>query len=91
MKPFEQVEHTADYAIVVRGGDLRELVENAGHGMISLLVEPEDIGSLHEVLKSLLTDRERLSNLRRSCLSTAQKRYSTDSTVEAFRQILRLG
>ncbi len=41
MRPFEQVEHTADYAIIARGCDLRELVENAGRGMISLLVEAE--------------------------------------------------
>jgi len=39
MKPFEQVEHTADYAIVARGSDLRDLIVNAGRGMISLLVE----------------------------------------------------
>ena len=39
MKLFEPVEHTADYALIARGRDLRELIENAGQGMISLLVE----------------------------------------------------
>ncbi len=43
MKPFEQVEHTADYAIVACGKDLRELIENAGRGMISLMV---DVGAV---------------------------------------------
>ncbi len=43
MRPFEQVEHTADYAIIARGNDLRELIENAGRGMISLLVEGEAV------------------------------------------------
>lgn len=40
-EPFEHIEHTADYAILARGGDLRELIENAGRGMISLIVEAD--------------------------------------------------
>ena len=43
MQPFEQVEHTADYAIIARGSDLRELIENAGRGMISLLVDTQAV------------------------------------------------
>jgi SHS2 domain-containing protein len=35
---FEEVEHTADWALRVRGRDLRELLENAARGMSSLLV-----------------------------------------------------
>jgi len=49
MKPFELVEHTADYAIVARGSDLRELIENAGRGMISLLVEAEAVAATRQV------------------------------------------
>ena len=49
MKPFELVEHTADYAIVARGRDLRELIQNAGRGMISLLVEVEAVAASGQV------------------------------------------
>ena len=49
MKPFEQVEHTADYAIVARGRDLRELIQNAGRGMISLMVEAEEVTATRQV------------------------------------------
>jgi SHS2 domain-containing protein len=35
---FEEVEHTADWALRVRGRDLSELLENAARGMSSLLV-----------------------------------------------------
>lgn len=48
-EPFEQVEHTADYAILARGQDLRELIENAGRGMISLLVEAESLQPQQQV------------------------------------------
>ena len=49
MQPFEQVEHTADYAIIARGGDLRELIENAGRGMISLLVDTQAVAASRQV------------------------------------------
>ncbi len=49
MKPFELVEHTADYAIVARGSDLHELIENAGRGMISLMVEAEAVAATQEI------------------------------------------
>lgn len=35
---FEFVEHTADWAIRLRGRDLTELLANAAHGMNSLLL-----------------------------------------------------
>jgi SHS2 domain-containing protein len=35
---FEEVEHTADWALRVRGRDLRELLVNAARGMSRLLV-----------------------------------------------------
>jgi len=38
--PYEEIEHAADYALRAYGHDLRELIQNAGHGMISLLVDP---------------------------------------------------
>ncbi len=40
---FEEVEHTADWALRVRGRDLRELLINAGRGMSRLLVP--DLGN----------------------------------------------
>ena len=35
---FEEIEHTADYALRVQGRHLAELLVNAAHGMNSLLV-----------------------------------------------------
>jgi SHS2 domain-containing protein len=35
---FEEVEHTADWALRVRGHDLRELLMNAARGMSRLLI-----------------------------------------------------
>jgi SHS2 domain-containing protein len=35
---FEEIEHTADWALRVRGADLRELLSHAARGMSSLLV-----------------------------------------------------
>lgn len=41
---FEEVEHTADWALRVRGRDLPALLVNAARGMTSLIVAgPEDI------------------------------------------------
>jgi SHS2 domain-containing protein len=38
-KPFEEAEHTADLALVARGRDFRELIENAALGVIYLIAE----------------------------------------------------
>lgn len=35
--PWNEVEHTADWALLVRGGDRRELFENAARGMLELI------------------------------------------------------
>lgn len=35
---FEEIEHTADWALRVRGRDLAELLLNAARGMVSLVV-----------------------------------------------------
>ena len=35
---FEEIEHTADWALRIRGRDLRELLVNAAFGMSRLLV-----------------------------------------------------
>jgi SHS2 domain-containing protein len=35
---FEEIEHTADWALRVRGRDLAELLRHAAEGMVSLLV-----------------------------------------------------
>jgi SHS2 domain-containing protein len=40
---FEEVEHTADIAIRVRGGDLTELFANAAYGMASQLADPGEV------------------------------------------------
>ena len=41
--PFEEIEHTADWAIRVRSRDLRGLFEAAARGMFSLLVDAEHV------------------------------------------------
>jgi SHS2 domain-containing protein len=38
---IQEIEHTADWAIRVRGRDLRELFINAARGMFGLMVDPE--------------------------------------------------
>jgi SHS2 domain-containing protein len=40
---FEEVEHTADNALYVRGKSLKELLRNAAHGMNSLMVGDDSI------------------------------------------------
>jgi SHS2 domain-containing protein len=58
---FEEVEHTADWALHVRGGDLVELLRNASTGMYRLagIVPGEGPQQVHEVdLKA--ADREGL-------------------------------
>ncbi|MBV7331592.1 archease [Chloroflexi bacterium TSY] len=41
---FEEVEHTADWALRVRGCNLRELLLNAAHGISTLLIaDPSQI------------------------------------------------
>ena len=37
MQPWEEIEHTADWALHVRGSDLRALFENAARGMCALM------------------------------------------------------
>ena len=46
--PWEEVDHTADWALRVRGGDLRALFENAARGMISL-IGGEAVAGAHEI------------------------------------------
>jgi SHS2 domain-containing protein len=41
---FEEIEHTADWALRVRGASLRELLSHAARGMSSLLVP--DLGTV---------------------------------------------
>jgi FAD synthase/SHS2 domain-containing protein len=40
LPPYEEVEHTADVALRVRGSDLQELLLNAAKGMSALMAEP---------------------------------------------------
>ena len=48
-RPFEEIEHTADWAIRVRGGDLRELFAGAARGMFSLLADLDAIAPTREL------------------------------------------
>ena len=43
-EPWEEIEHTADWAIRVRGEDLRALFENAARGMVALAGGETDPG-----------------------------------------------
>jgi SHS2 domain-containing protein len=60
-RTFEEIEHTADYAIRAYGRDLRELVENAGRGMISLIVDPSELPAERTVeVSATAADAEQL-------------------------------
>ncbi len=76
-------------AVGSRSGGITDIV--TGDGKDGMLVEPGDVDSLYSVLKTLLTDRERLSSLRMSCLSAARQRYLTDAILETFRHVLQIG
>ncbi len=39
-RPFEEIEHTADVGIVVKGSSLEELFENAAAGLMHFLIDP---------------------------------------------------
>jgi SHS2 domain-containing protein len=62
---YEEIEHTADWALRVRGRDLRELLVNAGRGMVSLMMSdpttlPSNVEQRFEIesidAESLLVD-----------------------------------
>lgn len=40
---FEELEHTADLALKVRGHSLKEVFANAAYGMFSLMADPEGL------------------------------------------------
>jgi len=42
-RAIEEIEHTADWAIRVRGRDLEELFVNAALGMATLMADPQEI------------------------------------------------
>ena len=37
MGAYQEIEHTADYALLVQGGDLRDLIQAAGEGFLALV------------------------------------------------------
>ena len=45
---FEEIEHTADIAIRVRGRDLAELFANAAYGMACQLADPDAVTQTNE-------------------------------------------
>jgi SHS2 domain-containing protein len=59
--PWEEIDHTADWALRVRGADLRALFEHAALGMMSLLgdVPPAEV-TLHETIQAQASDAESL-------------------------------
>ena len=88
-EPFEQVEHTADYAILACGQDLRELIQNAGRGMISLLVEAESLQPQQQVAFTSTADSpERLliECLRELLYLSEEGQIPIRFTVEALDQ-----
>lgn len=42
-QPFEEIDHTADLALVARGRDLRELILNASRGVIHLIADTTEL------------------------------------------------
>lgn len=58
---FEEVDHTADWALLVRGADLAELLANAARGMLELAgVEAGESPGIERTLKLDSLDRESL-------------------------------
>lgn len=58
---FEELEHTADWALRVRGRDLAELLVNAAHGMLELAgVETSSGAGPERTLELTSLDRESL-------------------------------
>ncbi len=59
--PWEEVDHTADWALRVRGDDLRALFEHAARGMMSLLGDsaPTQV-TLRETIRVQAPDAEAL-------------------------------
>lgn len=47
--PYEILEHTADVGLKVYGQTLPELYANAGRGLVSLALEPQDFRSTESV------------------------------------------
>jgi len=41
MGTFREIEHTADYAVLIRGRDLRDLLQTAGDGFLALLSDED--------------------------------------------------
>jgi len=58
--PYEQVEHTADLAIRVRGADLPDLFINAAHALFELMTEPPSTGDRERSLCIESLDTEAL-------------------------------
>jgi len=59
---FEEIDHTADWALRVRGRDLRELLINAARGMVSLIIaDPATLsGDVEQALELEAIDAESL-------------------------------
>ena len=58
---FEEVEHTADRALLVRGADLKELLHNAALGMLQLIgAIPRSGPSREREIEVQAPDRESL-------------------------------
>jgi SHS2 domain-containing protein len=59
--PYEEIEHTADWAIRVRGKDFAELLDNAARGMIELAgLSPQQSPPHHGFIELDAMDRESL-------------------------------
>jgi SHS2 domain-containing protein len=41
MGTFQEIDHTADYALLLRGADLRDLLQAAGDGFVALVTDDE--------------------------------------------------
>lgn len=48
-KPFEVIEHTADVGLKIYGKDLKQLFVNAAKGLLSLIIEFEEVDSDSEI------------------------------------------
>ena len=60
-KAFEVISHTADIGIIAYGDDIKQVFVNAARGLISIIVDPEEVdGSQERIIEVSAPDCEAL-------------------------------
>lgn len=95
-KTFEFLDHAADIGLTVRGASLTELFQNAGVGLMSVLVDTEtaQAGGIRERIRAEGPDREALLvnwlnqilflfNVQKMVFSRFEIRSISETSIEA--------